>query len=284
MGVLSPVMRELWRREALPPTVRWTLAASAMGDWFRLLRRTLRPHLGDDAEPTVVALADEMFARRYAVVRADWPHLPDDDEHRAAFIAALYQLARQPKLAWMLGRGASPRILPDRPRGRGWARAWSLLHPLPHDARWRELSVHLGEALIVVTERLPERLPRARQIVAGMCHDMGVAYARRIHRTLGLPDDRPVANAIEVLRTSEFLFRVNPVHTSGADEPARAGFIDGDACPWHARPGWQPLHCGIFGQFQAGVSSVYGLKYRLTTTIPRHGGDHCRIDLEPLRP
>jgi hypothetical protein len=273
MLLLSPVVREIWRREALPATARWTLAASAMGDWFRLLRRSLRPHLGDDAEPTVVALADRMLRRRYAALQRDWPHLTD--ACRPAFAAALYQLARQRKSAW---------FVPDRPRtARGWVRAWGLLHPLPHEARWRELSVHLGEALIVLTEDLPDRLPRARQIVAEMCHDMGAAYARRMHRVLGLPDDRPVANAIEVLRTSEYLFRVNPTHTAGADEAARAGFIDGDACPWYERPGWGPVHCGIFGQFQAGVSSIYGLKYRLTTTIPRHGGDHCRIDLEPLR-
>ena len=64
-------------------------------------------------------------------------------------------------------------------------------------------------------------------------------------------------------------------------------FIDGDACPWHPRPGWQAGHCGIFGSFQGGVCAVFGLRYRLMETIPKHGGDHCRVELSarpiPLR-
>ena len=43
------------------------------------------------------------------------------------------------------------------------------------------------------------------------------------------------------------------------------------------------MHCGIFGQFQSGISSVFGLRYQLTSTIPKHGGHTCRIDLRPLR-
>jgi len=73
------------------------------------------------------------------------------------------------------------------------------------------------------------------------------------------------------------------VHHSDATESSGRGFIDGNACPWYPRPGWQQLHCGIFGQFQAGVCSVFGLSYQLTTTIPKHGGDHCRIDLQPIK-
>jgi hypothetical protein len=30
---------------------------------------------------------------------------------------------------------------------------------------------------------------------------------------------------------------------------------EGNACPWYSRPGWNGAHCGIFGQFQSGVSS-----------------------------
>lgn len=279
MRLLAPVLREVWRRERLPSTVRWTLAASALRDWLRVLRRGLRDPLGDEATATVAGLAGAAFRRRYDVLRAEHRHLPDADPQTiAAVMGGLYQLPLDRRARWILdGTGGAPR------GARGWLRSRALLRPLDHDARWRELSVHLGEVLIVVTEELPARVPRARQLVASLCHDMGAAYARRMHRTLDLPADRPVGNAIEVLRTSEFLFRVNPVHLAAADEAARTGFIDGNACPWWSRPGWQPLHCGIFGQFQAGVCSVYGLKYRLTTTIPRHGGDHCRVDLTPLR-
>ena len=46
--------------------------------------------------------------------------------------------------------------------------------------------------------------------------------------------------------------------------------------------GWQQVHCGIFGQFQSGISSVFGLRYQLTSTIPKHGGHTCRIDLRPI--
>jgi hypothetical protein len=43
------------------------------------------------------------------------------------------------------------------------------------------------------------------------------------------------------------------------------------------------MHCGIFGQFQSGISSVFGLRYQLTQTIPKHGGSTCRIDLRPIK-
>ena len=162
-------------------------------------------------------------------------------------------------------------------------RARALVRGLDAEAKWREVTVHLGEMLIVLTEELPDRLPRARQILATMCHGMGRRYARAMIGALALRADRPVANAIEVLRTSEYVFRVNPNHEVGADEARGEGFIDGDACPWYPRPGWAPIHCGIFGQFQAGVCEELGLSYKLTTTIPKHGGDRCRVDLRPLR-
>jgi hypothetical protein len=276
--LVGRVVREAYRREAIPAPLRWTLAAAGMRDWLALVARSLREPLGERARPVVSAVAEEMFRRRYETLRGSHDSLPDparDPRAPALLMAALYQLPFEPRRAWIFDAIG-------RPKKREIPRAYALLRALDHDARWRETTVHLGEMLIVLTERLPSELPRARQIVAQLCHDMGVAYATRMLRVLELEDDTPVANAIEILRTSEYLFRVNPEHRSAADEATGLGFIDGSACPWWMRPGWQPLHCGIFGQFQAGVCSVFELRYKLTTTIPKHGGDHCRVDLEPI--
>jgi hypothetical protein len=100
-----------------------------------------------------------------------------------------------------------------------------------------------------------------------------------------MPNDgnRP-AQAIEILRIGELIFRVNPQHESHADADARVGWLEGNACLWYSRPGWTRGHCGIFGQFQAGICSEFGLRYKLDRTIPKHGGEVCRVSLEPLVP
>src|SRR5690606_25932049 len=113
------------------------------------------------------------------------------------------------------------------------------------------------------------------------CFDAGARYARDMKRAFRLPDTPE--SAIEVLRMGEYIFRVNPEHHEGADAATRTGFIEGNACPWYTRPGWGGAHCGIFGQFQNGISQTFGLRYQLTTTIPRHGGNVCRIELSPLK-
>jgi hypothetical protein len=79
---------------------------------------------------------------------------------------------------------------------------------------------------------------------------------------------------------SEYVFRVNPEHWSGSD--GTAGFLEGSACLWWSRPGWNGAHCGIFGQFQSGIASAFGLRYHLSKTIPKHGGHTCRIDVKPI--
>ncbi|MEZ4429306.1 MAG: hypothetical protein R3A51_16655 [Nannocystaceae bacterium] len=279
MSALGRLLRRAYKEERLPATARWVMTAAGMRDWMQLLRRQLRPHLGEQRDAVMDALTAELFARRHAALVERHPSLDDGAPRTLALLmSGLYLLPFAPRRRWIvasLGGG------PQTPREH--ARALALTRRLPVEERWRELTVHLGELLIVATERLPERLPRARPIVAQLCFDMGVAYARDMSRALELSPDTPVANAIEVLRTSEYLFRVNPEHESGADEARGRGFIDGSACPWYSRPGWGPHHCGIFGQFQAGVCSVFELRYSLTTTIPKHGGDHCRVDLTPLR-
>jgi hypothetical protein len=137
----------------------------------------------------------------------------------------------------------------------------------------------MGEVLIALTERLPmEGLERTSSTLGKICFDAGVRYGERAKARWDLPA-RP-ASAIEVLRVSEYVFRVNPEHWTHAGETA--GSIEGTACPWYMRPGWHPMHCGIFGQFQSGVASVFGLRYHLTETIPRHGGSTCKVDLVPM--
>lgn len=263
-----------------PASIRWTLCALVMRDWVRLLARTLRKELGGEARPLVAEVIAETLRRRYVALRAEHPQLPALDASPRApalVFAGLYQLPLASRDGWMLDGLGGP------PRGREWLEVARLLRALDTEARWRELTIHLGEALIVATERLPARVPRARAVLANMCFELGKFYGARMQRLLELPDDTPVANAIEILRGSEYLFRVNPEHHAGADEATGVGFIDGNACPWYPRPGWQAGHCGIFGSFQGGVSSVFGLRYRLMETIPKHGGDHCRVELTTVQ-
>jgi hypothetical protein len=164
------------------------------------------------------------------------------------------------------------------------ARAWRLLMPLRTRERWNEVTVHLGELLIVLTRDLPAHVPHARKLLGDICFSMGERFAQRVKVAFELrdPDNAPAA-AIEVLRMSEYVFRVNPEHWHDADASANTGFLEGTACPWFGRPGWNGGHCGIFGQFQSGISSAFGLRYHLAKTIPKHGGSTCRVDLKPIQ-
>jgi hypothetical protein len=135
----------------------------------------------------------------------------------------------------------------------------------------------------VLTEGLPAHLPHARKILGDVCFEMGARYGEHMRRFFGLEQtgNQP-EQAIEVLRMSEYVFRVNPEHWGHGDGASNTGYLEGTACPWFTRPGWNQAHCGIFGQFQAGISSVFGLRYQLSKTIPKHGGETCRIDLRPI--
>ncbi|MCA9673143.1 MAG: hypothetical protein KC503_46440 [Myxococcales bacterium] len=286
------LMREVYRRELLPARARWWIAAAGMRDWFRYVARSLEAHVEGEGEgdggasreararAIVCELAAETMRRRYAALRegehaAALPAPEENPRAVALLMSALYRLDLSPRGArWIFdGLGGGPHDLGER------LAAQRLAWPLSSEQRWRELTVHLGEWLIVLTERLPERLPRARQIIAEICFDAGVRYARSIRRWFSLPADNDAARAIEVLRTSEYVFRVNPEHWGDAAADGRSGYLEGNACPWYDRPGWQRMHCGIFGQFQAGVCSEFNLKYKLTKTIPKHGGKLCRVDL-----
>src|SRR6185436_11985161 len=127
-----------------------------------------------------------------------------------------------------------------------------MIDALSPEARWQEVTVHLGELLIVATEDLPAHLPRPRKILGDICFNMGARYAERAKKTFGIDTiDNAPAQAIEILRMSEYIFRVNPEHWSEIDLPNNRGSLEGTACPWYERPGWDAGHCGIFGQFQA---------------------------------
>lgn len=276
--MLGPALRTVFARELIPARGRWWMAAAGMRDWYSVLGARLRPHLGEESRPLLARLSVRMFDRRYQVLRAAHPRLPDDPRSRALLMAALYRIRR--KGVWIVeGLGGAPHS------AREHLHAQRLVRTLDAEQRWREVTVHLGELLIVLTEDLPAHLPRARGVLGDICFDAGVAYARRMRRQLGLPDapPDPAAAAIEVLRTSEYVFRVNPQHWSGTDAAARTGFLEGNACPWFDRPGWNGGHCGIFGQFQNGVCHEFGLRYRLAQTIPKHGGSTCRVDLSPIQ-
>lgn len=273
-------MREVYRRELLPVALLWPQAAAGVHDWARGIAKELEPPLGTRARPAVAELMGALYRRRYAALRRQHPWLPEQDDRAVRdLFAALTLMSRRQH--WLLDDlGGAPDI-----RGRARGAAWVLR--LSMRERWVECATHLGELLIVLTEQLPQELPRARGIVASICFAMGERYAKRVHRAFGLPaledGGDPVELAIEILRVGEYVFHVNPDHWSGNDPSVHEGFLEGDACLWWSRPGWTRGHCGIFGQFQAGVCSVFGLKYLLDKTIPKHGGDTCRVTLTPLK-
>jgi len=248
----------------------WWLAAAGMRDWFKVLKKRLEPHLGPDTKEILCELAAKMFTRR-------GEQLGLEDDETPLLMGALYRT--NAKSRWIfesLGKDGAAKS----PRRDEW-RARVLLHRMSVEARWVEVATHLGELLIVMTEELPARLPHARKILGDICFDAGAKYAKRIKDTLGIEQgqDAPTA-AMEVLRMSEYVFRVNPEHSQSSDQTS--GWLEGNACLWYPRPGWNGGHCGIFGQFQSGIASVYGLRYHLSKTIPKHGGHTCRIDVKPI--
>jgi hypothetical protein len=278
MTLATQLVRAAYRREAIPAPLRWALAADGMHAWYAMLKKGLSEPLGKEgAERAIAEAAALAYARRYPILRAAHPSLPDDPEAPARLLGALSLVVRRPKGAWVFS------ALPGRPprRKREHARAEWELRRVPYEARWREVTTHLGEILIQLTTTLPTRLPGANAILGRLCFEGGQATAERLRRLFALP--KTPASAIEVLRMSEYVFRVNPEHWHEEDPSAHTGMLEGTACPWYTAPGWSMMHCGIFGQFQSGIASVFDLRYQLTKTIPKHGGSTCRIDLRPLR-
>ena len=278
--MLQQAVREAYRRERIPALALWALAADGMHAWFAMLRKGLEPALGSRAraEEVVAEAAAIAFARRWEVLRDKHPSLPTDEGAPARILGALAMTARDPKRrAWPFA--AVPGRAPMR-RREHLAAEWELRGVSVVD-RWHEVTTHLGEILIALTTSLPRAVPvNANAVLGQLCFEGGRATAARAKKMFALPDGPE--SAIEVLRMSEYVFRVNPHHWHEADAAERTGMIEGTACPWFTAPGWSMMHCGIFGQFQSGISSVFGLRYQLTKTIPKHGGTTCRIDLRPL--
>jgi hypothetical protein len=290
---LNGAMREAYRREIIPERVLWWLAAAGMRDWYRVLGKRLAPHLAsgdpEDTRALLSRLSVKMFERRWDAL-SESPRsgiraralgsLPDrsrDPRAVALLMSSLYRAAGDRKAAWIFeALGGPAKTSSER------ARARLLLSSLDVRARWYEVATHLGELLVVLTEDLPAHLPHARKILGDVCFDAGARYAARVKTAFGIPDhpDDPPSAAMEILRMSEYVFRVNPEHWAESD--GSAGWLEGTACPWYSRPGWNGAHCGIFGQFQSGIASVFGLRYHLSKTIPKHGGHTCRIDVKPI--
>lgn len=271
MNLVARATREVYRRELLPERALWWLAAAGMRDWYRVLAKRLAPHLDKDAKLLLSELSVRMFERRGEVLGIE------NRRDLARLMGALYRVDHAPKARWIFEALGGPARGPVE-----IVRARILLSKLGPFERWNEVATHLGELLIVLTEDLPPHLEHARKILGDICFDAGARYAERVKKAFAIADDAPdqPALAMEVLRMSEYVFRVNPEHWSHSD--GTSGWLEGTACPWWSRPGWNGAHCGIFGQFQSGISSAFGLRYHLSKTIPKHGGHTCRIDVKPI--
>jgi hypothetical protein len=279
-ALFSRAARELFRRELLPARVRWWFAAEGMREWCRLIRDELAPHLGgrEQATTRIAELCAPLFRRRYALLRKAFPALPDPATAPRAVglvMSALYRVAADPASGWIFAAsGGAAVAFADHAQAEGWIAELAL------EARWDEVTHHLGELLIALTEGLPAHMARPRPILGEICFAAGLRYGRKIKRAFALGDTPE--EALEALRMSEYVFQVNPDHWGETKLEARTGWLEGTACPWYEAPGWNGVHCGIFGQFQAGITGAFGLRYHLTTTIPRHGGHTCRIDIRPI--
>ncbi len=273
------LVREAYRRELIPARIRWHLAAAGMADWYRAVARGLAGAVGDAAKPLLSELGARMMTRRWEVLREHHAHLRAGSARDAALVlSGLYRIDGRSKSRWIFDAMGGP--------AKGFREALRqrrALLPLRSEARWNEVTAHLGEFLIVLTEDLPAKVPHARKLLGDVCFAMGERFAARVRAQFDLADaPDPAAAAIEVLRMSEYVFRVNPSHWHGTDAVKGTGYLEGNACPWWDRPGWNGGHCGIFGQFQSGISSAFGLRYHLAQTIPKHGGTTCRVDLKPI--
>jgi hypothetical protein len=278
MRPIERAMREVYRREMLPPAALWWLAADGTGMWFSMLRRGLERPMGsrEAAEREIAKAVARVYTRRWGLLRERYPMLPDDVDAPARILGALTFSALRPRARWVFkGFGKPPT------RKRDQLRLERELWPISIEERWRECTTHLGETLIELTRSMPAVLPGANAVLGQICFEGGRHAGERAKKAFGLPDTPE--SAIEVLRMSEYVFRVNPEHWHEADAANQTGMLEGTACPWFTAPGWSMMHCGIFGQFQSGISSVFGLRYQLTQTIPKHGGSTCRIDLRPIK-
>lgn len=274
-------LRTSFAEESVDPRALWFLAAEGLAAWVRYVERALGEHLDDRdrARLILAAAVREMCLRRVAALD---PPLSKELAGAApaevrAFFEALYPGPIAGAVRWSLAG-----IDKEQPSSGDALRAWRRVLNMDARTRWLEVSHHLGELAIVLTERLPEhKVPRAIGWLGDVCYAFGKEVGELCAELFGMPET--TYSAIETLRMGELLFRVNPEHSSGSDKEQGTGYIEGNACLWYKRPGWGPVHCGVLGRFQAGISEVFGLSYTLAQTIPKHGGSTCRINLAPIQ-
>lgn len=279
----APVLRQIrasFAQESLSPTPLWLVASEGTAAWIRTIESALGDHLDDRvrARTIVSAACAEMYRRRRSALAEPLADIVKEASplEQRAFFEALYPGPIGSSIRWSLA-GLSE----TSPGVRKTLVAWRRLNQVPAKIKWLEISHHIGELAIVLTDLLPrENVPRAMGWLGDVCHAFGKDIAELAVSLFDMP--LTMQSAIEVLRMGEFLFRVNPEHSSGVGDDKNPGFIEGNACLWVARPGWKPMHCGVLGRFQAGMSGVFGCTYSLTQTIPKHGGDTCRITMAPV--
>lgn len=287
--LLGPGLQRLRRAladETVDPWTLWYFASEGLAAWIRALERALGDHLDDRqrARALIVEACKDLYLRRISALpeplaqtfHAALPTQTRLTEIRA-FFEALYPGPLARSIRWSLS-GLSQ----DPPDLSLQLQAWRRMLEMDPRTRWLEVSHHLGELAIVLTERLPQhQVPRAVGWLGDVCYQFGREVGELATSTFDMP--RTLDSAIEVLRMGELLFRVNPEHLSGLEPDTGIGFIEGNACLWYERPGWGPMHCGVLGRFQAGLAEVFDFRYSLTKTIPKNGGNTCRISLTPLK-
>lgn len=282
--LLGPALRHLrssFQSESVEPNARWLIASEGLSAWIRYLDHALGDHLNDRRRARVIltAACAEMVRRRITALPQSVARRIEstDSMTQRAFFEALHPGPIARSIRWSLEG-----LTQDSPGVGAMIGAWRIAQGMSGQERWLEVSHHLGELAIVLTKILQEHhVPRAIGWLGEACHAFGKEVAELAVSLFGMPIS--MESAIETLRMGEFLFHVNAEHSSGVQSDNGKGFIEGDACLWYTRPGWAPVHCGVLGRFQAGVTAVFGLDYSLTETIPKHGGDTCRITMSPIQ-
>lgn len=273
-------LRASFGEESTQPWVLWLVASEGTAAFVRYLESALGDHLDNRyrARAILTAACGEMVRRRALVLPAlVKQELADGSSIDVrAFFEALYPGPTGASIRWSLEG-----IAKESPGFAASMRGLRRVNQIDAKARWLEVSHHLGELAIVLTELLPkENVPRAIGWLGDVSHAFGKDVAELAASLFGM--SRTMESAIETLRMGEFLFRVNPEHTSGVGDDEKPGFIEGSACLWYQRPGCKAVHCGVLGRIQAGISEVFGQTYSLTQTVPKHRGDTCRISMSPV--
>jgi uncharacterized protein (DUF2236 family) len=244
--LMAPALRHLrasFAEESVQPWALWLVASEGTAGWVRYLEAALGEHLNDRyrARAIMTAACSEMYRRRTLALAPPLGQTLADGSPTdiRAFFQALYPGPVGTSIRWSLDG-----IVKESPGPAASMRGWRLASKVDAKTRWLEVSHHLGELTIVLTELLPkENVPRAIGWLGDVTHAFGKEIAELAASLFGMP--HTMESAIETLRMGEFLFRVNPEHTNGVGDD-------------------QQIHRGVLGRFQAGISEVFGQTYSLT--------------------